>query len=102
MMIGNVFWIRGFFSSTKERLRMAKERLTTKTTIALVGLLVAFIAVAGYAHYNLSVLNTILDGHSSEKVNADAEKKYAKYIGSAHPQITELKAYIDILRAASH
>ncbi|MEW7279595.1 M1 family aminopeptidase [Aquimarina sp. 2201CG1-2-11] len=96
MIIGKIFWNRGFFSSAKERLRMAKERLTIKTTIAFISLLIAFIAVAGYTHYNLAVLNTIVDGYTSEKINADAEKKYAKYIGSAHPQVTDLKAYIDI------
>jgi len=42
------------------------------------------------------VLNTITDGNQSEKINAESEKKYAKYIGKAHPQVTDLKAYIDV------
>ncbi len=96
MMIGKIFWNRGFFSSAKERLRLAKQRMTTPTILVFTGICIAFISVAGYTYYNLNVLNTIKDGYYSEKVQVDAEKKYAKYIGKAHPQVTDLKAYIDI------
>ncbi len=95
-VIGKIFWTRGFFSSAKERLTLAKQRFNTKTIAMLTGVTVAFISVAGYSYYNLKVLNKIEDGNYSEKVGADAEKKYAKYIGQAHPQVTDLKTYIDV------
>lgn len=96
MLIGKLFWTRGFFSTAKERVTLAKQRLSTKTIMALLVVVVAFISVAGYSYYNLMVLNTMVDGNLSEKIEADAEKKYAKYIGQAHPQVTDLKAYIDV------
>lgn len=96
MIIGLVFWTRGYFSSVKERLSLAKRRFNTRTILALTTVVIAFLSVAGYAYYNLKVLNTISSGDYSEKVEADAEKQYAKYIGKPHPQVTDLKAYIDV------
>ncbi len=95
-VIGMVFWTRGFFSSAKERLTLAKQRFNGKTIASLSLVLVAFISVAGYSYYNLNVLNSITNGNTSEKIEAEAEKKYAKYIDQPHPQITDLKAYIDV------
>ncbi len=96
MVIGGLFWTRGFFSTAKERLTLAKQRFNLKTIGTLAVIVIAFVAVAGYSYYNLKVLNTITSGDVSEKIEAEAEKKYAKLIGKPHPQITDLKAYIDI------
>ncbi|GAA4275113.1 M1 family aminopeptidase [Aquimarina gracilis] len=96
MMIGKVFWTRGFFSSVKERLSLAKERFDSKTILASTLIVVAFISIGAYSYYNLKVINTIQDGNYTEEVAADAEKKYEKYIGKEHPIVTDLKAYIDV------
>ncbi|WP_103068875.1 ABC transporter permease/M1 family aminopeptidase [Aquimarina sediminis] len=96
VVIGKLFWTRGFFSTAKERLALAKQRFTPKTMIGLTLVVLAFVSVAGYSYYNLMVLNSIVDGNQSEKIQAEAEKKYAKYIGKAHSQVTDLKAYIDV------
>ncbi|AIZ41122.1 M1 family aminopeptidase [Cellulophaga baltica] len=94
--IGIVFWNRGFYSSAKERLRIAKSRFSGKITALAVFFLLAFGAVGGYAYYNLKVLNQLEDGNYAEKLNAEAEKKYGKYIDKPHLQVIALKAFIDI------
>ncbi len=96
MMIGKVFWTRGFFSSVKERLSLAKERFDSYTILATITIILIFASVTGYSYYNLKIVNTIQDGNYAQKVDADAEKKYAKYIGKEHPIVTDLKAYIDV------
>lgn len=95
-VIGKIFWNRGFFSSATERLRIAKQRLTGKTIAYSVFFILAFISVGAYSYYNLKVLNQLEDGNYSEKLSADAEKKYGKYIDKPHIQVIDLKAYIDI------
>ena len=95
-VIGKLFWNRGFFSSGKERLLLAKQRFTGRTIAYTLVFLFAFASVGAYSYYNLKVLNQIEDGNYGEKVNADAEKKYGKYIGKPHIQVTDLKAFIDI------
>ncbi|SEK73855.1 ABC-2 family transporter protein [Aquimarina amphilecti] len=96
LVIGTLLWNRGFFSSAKERLTLAKRRLNFKMVGALMMVIIAFISVAGYSYYNLKVLNTIEDGDFFNEIAANAEKKYARLINQAHPQVTDLKAYIDV------
>ncbi|SDR90496.1 ABC-2 family transporter protein [Gillisia sp. Hel1_33_143] len=95
-VIGKLFWNRGFFSSGKERLFMAKQRFTGRTVAYTVFFVLAFISVGAYSYYNLKVLNQLEDGNYGEKISADAEMKYVKYIGKPHIQVTDLKAFIDI------
>ncbi len=94
--IGKIFWNRGFFSSAKERFKLAVSRFKGRTVAYTLFFLFAFIAVAAYSYYNLKVLNQLEDGDYSQKVSADAEKAYGKYIGKPHIQVIDLKAHIDI------
>jgi len=94
--IGIVFWNRGFFSSSKERLTIAKQRFSGKTLGVMMFFILAFVSVGAYSYYNLKVLNQLEDSNHAEKLHADAEKKYSKYIDKPHIQIIDLKAYIDI------
>ena len=95
-VVGKLFWSRGFFSSGKERLWLAKQRFSGSTLAYTFFFLFAFVSVGAYSFYNLKVLNQLEDGNYSEKISADAEKKYGKYIGKPHIQVTDLKAFIDI------
>tara|TARA_R110002012_G_scaffold263456_2_gene446445 strand:+ start:98864 stop:102397 length:3534 start_codon:yes stop_codon:yes gene_type:complete len=94
--IGIVFWNRGFYSSAKERFKLAKQRFSGKTVALMLFFVLAFVSVGAYSYYNLKVLNQLEDGNYGQKLNADAEKKYGKYIGQPHIQVTDLKAFIDI------
>ncbi len=94
--IGIVFWNRGFYSSAKERLQLAKQRFSGKTLGLMLFFILAFVSVGAYNYYNLKVLNQLEDGNYAEKLSADAEKKYGKYMGKPHIQVTDLKAFIDI------
>ncbi len=94
--IGKIFWNRGFFSSTKERLKLARARFKGRTVAYTLFFVLAFISVGAYSYYNIKVLNQLEDGDYSEKVAADAEKAYGKYIDKPHIQVIDLKANIDI------
>lgn len=94
--IGILFWNRGFISSTKERLNIAKQRFSVSTLSLMLFFIMAFISVGGYSYYNLKVLNQLEDGNYGDKLNAEAEKKYEKYLDKPHVQVTDLKAFIDI------
>jgi len=97
--LGKIFWNRGFFSSAKERLKLARQRLTGKTIAYTLFFVFAFISVGGYSFYNLKVLNQLEDGDYSDKLSADAEKAYGKYMDKPHIQVIDLKANIDIYPA---
>ena len=94
--VGKIFWNRGFVSSIKERLKLAKRRFKGRTVAYTLFFCLAFVSVAAYSYYNLKVLNQLEDGDYGERINADAEKAYGKYIGKPHIQVIDLKAHIDI------
>jgi len=94
--IGKIFWNRGFVSSAKERIRLAAQRFKGKTVAYTIFFVLAFVSVGAYSYYNIKVLNQLEDGDYYEKLNADSEKAYGKYIGKPHIQVVDLKAEIDI------
>lgn len=95
-IMGLVFWNRGFFSSIKERFKLAKSRFNFKTTGVLVITLLLFGSVGAYSYYNLNVLNTMMGGDESTELAANAEKKYDRFIDKPHIQVVSLKAKVDI------
>lgn len=94
--IGILFWNRGFLSSGKERLEIAKQRFNGRTLGTMLFFILAFGSVGAYSYYNLKVLNQLEDGNYVEKLSADAEKAYGKYMDRPHIQVIDLKAFIDI------
>ncbi|UZO81998.1 ABC transporter permease [Aquimarina sp. ERC-38] len=95
-IIGSLFWTRGFFTGFKERWKLATSRFTYKTALVLAVVGITFFSVAGYSYYNIAVLNYNETSSYGEKLNAEAEKKYGKYLNAAHPQVTDVEANIDI------
>ena len=95
--IGRVFWNRGFYSSAKERFKLAKSRFKGKTVAYTMFFFFAFVSVGAYSYYNIKVLNHMEDEDFSNKLSADAEKAYGKYINKPHIQVIDLKADINIL-----
>ncbi|MEP2277792.1 M1 family aminopeptidase [Maribacter sp.] len=94
--IGKIFWSRGFYSSAKERLKLAKSRFKGKTVAYTLFFFFAFISVGAYSFYNIKILNQLEDDDYIEKLSADAEKAYGKYIDKPHIQVLDLDATIDI------
>ncbi|KAA1247636.1 M1 family aminopeptidase [Aquimarina sp. RZ0] len=99
MLIGKLFWVRGFFTTAKERFTLAKQRFNSKMITVVSITILAFVSVASYSYYNLKIINTIEDGEYYNEIEADAEKKYSRLINKPHPQVTDLKAYIDVFPA---
>ena len=95
-IIGSLFWTRGFFTGAQERWKLATSRFTYKTALLLATISILLISVAGYSYYNIAVLNYNETTDYSEKLNAEAEKRYGKYLDAAFPQITAIDAAIDI------
>ncbi|WP_405399943.1 ABC transporter permease/M1 family aminopeptidase [Maribacter sp. Asnod2-G09] len=94
--IGVVLWNRGFYSSMKERFKIAKERFRGKTLTYTLLFVFAFFTVGAYSYYNLKVLNNLQNGDYWEELNAEAEKKYTRFIDKPHIEIIDLKANVDI------
>jgi ABC-type transport system involved in multi-copper enzyme maturation permease subunit len=88
--------VRGTESAWKARLRHLRERLRGPVRLALAGGLVAFAATGAYIFWNTNVLNEYIPGDEQERLQAEYEKKYRKYMDIAMPRITAVRNDVDI------
>jgi ABC-type transport system involved in multi-copper enzyme maturation permease subunit len=95
-----LMWTRGTVSGWRERLVVARQRLTAPTMV------VAFIGVAGMAatggfiFYNTNVLNHYETAFDAQQRQADYERKYKPLLAAEpQPKITAVKLTVDLFPA---
>jgi ABC-2 type transport system permease protein len=92
----HLFWVRGTESAIRTRTRIAAQRFGKGAKLACAGLVVAFIATGAFIYYNTNILNLYRTTDDGEKAQAEYEKNYKKYDALALPNITDVKADVDI------
>ncbi len=95
-MVAYLFWVRGTATSWRERLEIAKRRITSRFVAISAGFAVLTIALGGYIFYNTNILNTYRMPDTVRKLQADFEKNYKKFEGIPQPRITAVKVNVDI------
>ena len=91
-----LLWVRGKGLNISDRFRIARQRFNPKFAIATIGLLVCWIASAGFLYYNAEVINDNPSADAEELMMADYEKTYVQYKGIPQPRITALDHNIEI------
>jgi len=91
-----LFWSRGLTQSFKERLAVAKSRLRSRATLALVASLTLFLSMGWGISREESTSKKALTELETEKVAAAADKKYAKYAGVLQPRVISVNVNMDI------
>ncbi|WP_053977736.1 ABC transporter permease/M1 family aminopeptidase [Mangrovimonas xylaniphaga] len=91
-----LFWVRGLPDSFKERIQIAKRRLTLKMTILLSVFVIGFLALGFRIYYQNNILNTRISSKESELRTVEWEKTYKKYENAAQPRIVAVKANVNI------
>ena len=92
----HLLWVRGVAGSPRDRLRLARQRLTRATRATLAALALGFAATGGYIYYNTNVLNEYVPGDVREERRARYERQYKQYEDLPQPKITALNAEVDI------
>lgn len=96
MIVSTLFWVRGLPHSFKERIQIAKTRLTPPVAIALGVFLLAFFAV-GFSIFNeTNIQNTKYSSKEVEQLRVDWEKTYKKYENALQPRIVSVKTDFNI------
>ena len=86
-----LMWTRGTVSSWRERLALARARLSAPVLgVAAVSSL-AFVAIGGFIFYNTNVLNEYLSSHARQQRQVDHERQYKPLAMLPQPKITEVK-----------
>ncbi len=94
--VGHLFWVRGTETGLRQRMRIARGRLTRPVATAIVVLAGGFAATGVYIYYNSAVLNTYRSTGELEASAAAMEKKYKRYQDTPQPRIVAVKANVDI------
>ena len=95
-VVTNLFWSRGTGFTLKERWFMAKARFGNATRISVFVTIALFTAVGGYIYFNTNILNDYVKPVERERLRADYEKTYRKYLGIPQPKITDVDVKVHI------
>ena len=86
----NLLWVRGTETSWRNRLRLARARLSVASLSGLVVCGLLFVAVGGYIYYNTHILNPYLTTFKIHEARAQYEIKYKQYQSVPQPRITDV------------
>jgi ABC-2 type transport system permease protein len=95
--ISFLFWRRGITQTAKERLAIAKKRLTLPVAGMLLTALAGFLSISAYIYYESKILNPYVSAKEQEQQQADWEKKYKKYQHKAQPRITDVNVTLHLI-----
>jgi ABC-2 type transport system permease protein len=91
-----LLWRRGKDLTLRERMSVARQRLSGPMKPAVAFIAVAFVASAGWVFYNTKILNHIEGPKDRERLSADYEKTYKKFENAPLPRVTAIKYNIDL------
>ena len=96
VIITNMAWVRGLETGGKQRLQLARQRLSPATRIGLVASCLLFLAAGGYIYYNTVIINHYRSEYARDEARAQYEKKYRQYKDLPQPRVTDVQTTIDL------
>ncbi len=96
LVLGYLLWVRGTVSSMGERWREAGRRFGPRTRAVTALLTLAVLATGTFVFYNTNRLNIYRTPQTEEKLTAEYEKLYRKYLRAPQPRITAVNVQTDL------
>lgn len=85
-----LYWVRGTTRGWRARGRIARQRFRAPAWIVLAASLVGFVAIGVFAYHNTHGLYHYQTYDQGQRLQANYEKDYRKYLGLAQPRITDV------------
>ncbi|KPL00540.1 MAG: hypothetical protein AMJ91_04310 [candidate division Zixibacteria bacterium SM23_73_3] len=95
-ILTSLLWRRSNETALKFRFRVGLQKLNRRLHWALGIMLVLFLATGGYISYNKYILNQYASTDQRKGIQAEYEKKYAKYKNAPQPSIVRVDLKVDI------
>ena len=96
LIAGHLLYLRGYYSSVRERLRDARTRLGAGGRLTAGLATLVFIGIGGWIFYNTNVLNEYLTPGEQLQRHADYEKNWGRYENAPTPSYDRIEMAIDI------
>jgi ABC-2 type transport system permease protein len=96
LMLSSAFWMRGVALTWRDRLALARQRLTGRARTALGATLFAFAAVGGYIFWNTNISNRYLSSDATKDEQQRYEVEYRRYKDLPQPRITAVANEVDL------
>ncbi len=94
-VVAYLFMVRGTMSSFRERLGLARRRLTRLAAVSLAVFAACFVALGAWIYYNTNVLNIYRSRSDQERLQAEYERLYKKYEAMPQPRIVAAEVSVD-------
>ena len=95
-IVVNLLWVRGMETGWRNRLRLARARLSTASVLGLAVCGLLFIATGVHIYYNTHILNSYLSTFKIQEQRAQYELKYKQYQNLPQPRITDIQVNVDL------
>ena len=96
LLFVQLLWPRGIEDDWRNRLKVARQRLTRPMLMSLGVVGSLFIATGGWIYYNTNVLNDYTTARDRERRQATYEQRYQANADLAQPAVTSVYAEVDI------
>lgn len=96
LLLSAALWVRGVGGSMRERLRLARQRLSGPLGIATALSALAFVAVGGYLFWNTNIRNEYLSPDETIDLQARYEREYKQYKQLQQPKIIATEIEVDL------
>jgi hypothetical protein len=95
-IVARLFWIRGLQPRLRERMRIARRRLTGWTAGGAAATLALVLLVGGFVFYNTNVLNAYAAPGDGPRRQAEYERRYGRFEQTAQPELTATKLRVEL------
>ncbi|MPQ60424.1 M1 family aminopeptidase [Duganella sp. FT27W] len=96
MVLAVLFWARGTNDGWRQRLQLARRRLSLPVLTAMAAGALVFAGAGAVLFYNTHVLNRYQSAWQKDVARADYERRYKQYAVLPQPRITDVKLNVAI------
>ena len=91
LIVAYLLWTRGTVSGWRERLGVARGRITGSVALAATASTIGFVVMGGYIFYNTNVLNDYQTSTDAQKQQVEYEKQFKATAKAPQPRIIAVK-----------
>ncbi len=94
--VAGLFAVRGVEPGIRERIRIARRRLTARSLRAIGAALALVLLVGGFVFYNTNILNAYNSGDQGSRLRAEYERRYGRYENVAQPELAATRLNVEL------